>query len=79
MVKYRAIDEILEFIASSPKPTEVLAYKPPMPVQERVLTLVEKKKNDILSMEENMELDRFLLIEHIMRLAKKRAKTVLNS
>ena len=78
MVTYRPIDEIIDFITSSPEPQKVLAYRPNLALQERVEDLVYKKKTAELSSEENIELERYLLIEHIMIMAKKRAKKQLS-
>ena len=71
---YRAYDEIIDFITSSPEPKDVLNFRPPTSVINRVEDLLYKKKTSELSNEENTELDRFMLIEHIMIMAKKRAK-----
>ena len=78
MVTYRPIDEIIDFITSSPEPQKVLAYRPNLALQERVEDLVYKKKTTKLSSQENIELERYLLIEHIMIMAKKRAKKQLS-
>ena len=74
----RPIDEVIDFITSFPAPEEVLTYHPSQALQERVEFLVEKKKESTLSEEEIKELENFLLIEHIMRMAKKRAKKQLS-
>ena len=78
MLTYRPIDEIIDFITFSPEPEKVLAYRPNLALQERVEDLVYKKKTTTLSSEENIELERYLLIEHIMIMAKKRAKKQLS-
>ena len=44
MVPYRPIDEMIDFITSSPEPQKVLAYCPNLALQERVEDLVYKKK-----------------------------------
>ena len=74
MTTYRAYDEIIDFITSSPNPKDVLNFRPPSTVIKRVEDLLYKKKTSELSNDENIELDRFMLIEHIMIMAKKRAK-----
>jgi hypothetical protein len=79
MVTYRAYDEIIDFITSSPDPKDVLNFRPPSTVIKRVEDLLYKKKTAELSNDENTELDRFMLIEHIMIMAKKRAKKRLVS
>jgi hypothetical protein len=74
MTTYRAYDEIIDFITSSPDPKDVLNFRPPSSVIKRVEDLLYKKKISELNSDENIELDRFMLIEHIMIMAKKRAK-----
>ena len=78
MVAYRPIDDVIDFITSSPTPQAILAFRPSPAIQERVEDLVYKKKTTELSSEENIELERYLLIEHIMIMAKKRAKKQLS-
>lgn len=74
MVTYRAFDEIIDFITSMPQPQQVLAYKPSEESQSRLENLLEKKRETALNEAENKELEQFLLIEHLMRVAKARAK-----
>lgn len=71
-IPYRANDEIIDFITSSPDPKDVLNFRPPTSVINRVEDLLNKKKTSELNNEENTELDRFMLIEHIIIMAKKR-------
>jgi hypothetical protein len=78
MITLRPIDEVIDFITSFPNPEKVLTYRPSQALQERVEFLVEKKKESTLSEEEIKELENYLLIEHIMRMAKKRAKKQLS-
>ena len=74
MVTYRAFDEVIDFIASGPSPEEILAFKPSAAMQNRVDELLEKKRESGLSESEAREVEQFLMIEHIMRLAKARAR-----
>lgn len=74
MTIYRAYDEIIDFITSSPEPKDDLNFRLPSSVIKRVEDLLYKKKTSELNSDENIELDRFMLIEHIMIMAKKRAK-----
>ena len=74
MTTYRAYDEIIDFITSSPDPKDVLNFRPPSSVIKRVEDLLYKKKTSELNNDKNIELNRFMLIEHIMIMAKKRAK-----
>lgn len=74
MTIYRAYDEIIDFITSSPEPKDVLNFRLPSSVIKRVEDLLYKKKTSELNSDENIELDRFMLTEHIIIMAKKRAK-----
>jgi hypothetical protein len=79
MVTYRPIDEVIDFITSSPAPQEILAYRPSLSHQERVEDLIYKKKTSSLNENELIELEQYLLIEHIMVMAKKRAHKQLSA
>ena len=77
MVTYRPIDEVINFITSFPKPEDVLAYKAPDSIQNRVEDLLYKKQTSNLDDDETEELNKFMLINHIIIMAKKRAKKSL--
>lgn len=48
-------------------------FHPSTETQKRVELLLGKKREDILSESEKSELEHFLMLEHIIRLAKARA------
>lgn len=73
MTIYSVYDQIAELIASLP-PAKVLALRPNQEVVNRFETLVEKSKNKQLDAAEKDELDHFIVLERLMRLAKIRAK-----
>jgi hypothetical protein len=73
MTIYSVYDQIAELIASLP-PAKVLALRPPQEVVNRFEILVEKSKNSQLDTLEKDELDHFIVLERLMRLAKIRAK-----
>lgn len=73
MTIYSVYDQIAELIASLP-PAKVLALRPTQEVVNRFETLVEKSKNKQLDASEKDELDHFIVLERLMRLAKIRAK-----
>ena len=78
MVAYQNIyDSLAEFIASMDA-TKVLAFHAPTDLQARVEKLMEKKKESILSPREQEELDHYFILEHIVRLAKSRARLRLS-
>ncbi|MPR34294.1 hypothetical protein [Salmonirosea aquatica] len=78
MVTYRVFDEVIDFITSIPRPEDILAYKPSLAGQQRLELLVEKKRSGLLSDDEMHELEQYLMVEHLMRVAKKKAKSQVN-
>lgn len=79
MVSYRPIDEVIDFITSFPKPEAVLAYKAPLSLQERVEDLLHKKQTSKINDDELEELNKYMFINHIIIIAKKRAKKSLSA
>lgn len=73
----KAYEEVVDFIASGTTPQNVIAFRPSKASQERVSDLLEMEKSDGLSSEERLELDHYMQIEHLMRLAKARARDFL--
>lgn len=78
MQKTQATDEIVEFIAKE-IPEKILAFKASQKTKSRVFDLLFKQKNAELTEDEHAELNNFLVLEHLMRLAKARAYQVLNT
>lgn len=72
----KAYDEVVEFIASS-SPQNVIAFRPSKEAQARVADLIFREKTQGLLDEEKSELDHYMQIEHLMRLAKARAHEYL--
>ncbi len=70
----KAYEELIDFIAAGTKPDELIAYEPSVNVKKRVADLIHKEKTNALTPEEKSELDHYLELEHIMRLAKARAR-----
>ena len=66
---YKASEEVANFIALT-NPAKVLAFQPSEETRQRVSDLIEREKNDGLSAEEKRELDYYLQLEHLMRMAK---------
>jgi len=74
MVAYSNIyDSLAEFMAAL-DPVKVLSFHAPSTMQARVEELLEKKQESRLSDIEQEELDHYLILEHIVRLAKSRAR-----
>jgi hypothetical protein len=70
--------EIIDFIAAGTTPETVIQFKPSPEAQRRVSDLIEREKGIGLSPEEKAELDHFLELEHILRMAKARAREILS-
>ncbi len=62
--------QIIELLASQPSPDEILALRPAPALQARMSNLLEHNKLGTLSRQEETELDRYLFLEHLVRLAK---------
>ena len=62
-------DEIVDFLTSGPMPEQIIAFKPSKKAQKRFSLLLEKKREDKLTDTEQQEIEHFLVIEHLMRLA----------
>lgn len=65
---------IIDFIAAGTTPAAVVAFRPSDSVQQRVSELVERSKDGSISAEDQSELDDYLRLEHIMIMAKARAR-----
>ena len=70
----KSYDEIIDFIASGTTPEAVVAFQPSLDVQRRVAELVERSKAGTISAEDQAELDDYLQLEHVMIMAKARAR-----
>ncbi len=70
----RAYEEVVNFIATQTTRGSLLSFQPSDQAKERVMELVQKEKNSSLATDEKSELDHYLQLEHLMRLAKARAK-----
>jgi hypothetical protein len=70
----RVYDELIDFIAGGPTPQDVAAFQPSEAARQRVWELVERGKASALTLDESAELEKYLQLEHIMRLAKARAR-----
>ena len=70
----KAHDEVIEFIAGGPSIRNVADFRASPEAKARVEWLIRKEKNDGLTPEEKSELDDFMTLEHIMRLAKAKAR-----
>ena len=70
----KAYEEIIDFIASGTSLDDVITYQPSEATKQRVADLIYREKTNGLSSEEKSELDHYMQLEHIMRLAKAKAR-----
>src|SRR5262245_56388882 len=63
-------NRIMELLVSQPTPEQVLALNPSPEFQARVSDLLQRSKQGNLSAAETAELERHLMLEHLVRLAK---------
>lgn len=70
----RAYEEVVDFIAAGTNPTDMAAFHPSTAAKERVAQLIRLEKALSLTPDEKSELDHYTQLEHIMRLAKARAR-----
>ena len=70
----RAYEEVIEFIAAGTTPRSIVAFQPSDVTKQRVSDLIDQEKTRGLSGDEKSELDHYMQLEHLMRLAKARAR-----
>lgn len=68
---------IISLLASQPTAEQILAIRPTPEFQARVSELLADSKSRSLSAQEEAELERYLTLEHLVRLAKTHALTQL--
>jgi hypothetical protein len=74
-----AYNEFVDFLAAGTTPQGVVDFRPSDETKERVADLIRRQKLELLSPEELAELNHYLEVEHLMRLAKARARQRLDA
>lgn len=77
MNSVKAYEEIIDFIAAGTTPQNVVSFRPSQSATERVSELLSREKDQGLTADEKSELDHYMQLEHLMRLAKARAREFL--
>lgn len=72
-------DEFIEFITSSPTLEQIAAYQLSEAAEARIDDLQEQNNNGDITADELAELDDYLRIEHLIRMAKIRAREKLSA
>ena len=67
-------EEVVDFIAAGSSPDDVIGFHPSETASQRVMDLLERAKSSALTPDEQSELDHYFQLEHLMRLAKARAR-----
>jgi hypothetical protein len=67
----------VDFVAAGTTPEEVADFHPSEQAQRRVNELIERERQSQLKTEESAELSHFLELEHILRIAKAKARLFL--
>lgn len=70
-------DEVLEFLASTPTPQQILEFHPSEKLDRHISYLLELNREGKLSADESAELDEFARLEHFMRMLKIKARQKL--
>jgi hypothetical protein len=70
--------EIIDFIATGTTPEAVVHFRPSPEAERRVADLIDREQDTGLSPDEQAELDHFLELEHILRMAKAKARQILS-
>jgi hypothetical protein len=69
--------ELVDFVAAGSTPEKVIAFRPSEEAQDRRLDLIERERESRLTAEEAAELNHFLELEHILRMAQAKARLIL--
>jgi len=70
----KPFEEIVKFIADAAGLEKLSAFKPSAAAEKRVAELLDKKKEGALSSKEGEELQLFVQLDHVMSLAKAKAR-----
>ena len=73
MASNKAYDEATDFISQGNSPRDINEFTPSPQTKTRAWELIERLKEGPLTTEETVELDDYVQLEHIMRLAKAQA------
>ncbi|GAP97029.1 hypothetical protein [Leptolyngbya sp. NIES-2104] len=79
MTTSRAYEEVIDFIAAGTTPSNIVNFQPSKETKQRVAELIQREKTIGLTQDETSELDHYMQLEHLMRLAKARARKHLSA
>jgi hypothetical protein len=70
--------EVADFMVSQPTLEEIIAYRVPPPVQQYIDMLLEKNREEVLTAEERIDMEKILTVSHLLSLAKAKARYKLS-
>ncbi len=76
---YTGLDDVLEYLAGLPSPVEVVELRPSPALDQRIGALLAKNRSAALTQAEERELDQYEYIEHLVRVAKAKARIMLSA
>jgi hypothetical protein len=79
VAEYNSVYDELAYFLASLSPRKVLQYKASPKAQARVNVLLAKNQNEGLNADESAEMERYMTLEHIIRLAKSKSLQQLNA
>jgi hypothetical protein len=71
----RAADEVVDFLAREISADALTAFHPSEATRQRVWQLVQKEKQEGLTPDEKCELDEYEQLEHLLILARAKARS----
>jgi hypothetical protein len=73
------MNEILDFLASTPTPQDIIAYRPSQSLEERSHYLHEQNRHDALTDAERVEFEELRRVNHFINQLKTRARLKLRA
>jgi hypothetical protein len=70
----KAYEEVIDFIAEGTTPESIIVFQPSEAAKQRVADLIRREKTTGLTSDETSELNHYMELEHLIRLAKARAR-----
>lgn len=71
--------DLADFLVSQPSLDEIAAYRVPDSIQNHIDNLLEKNREEGLSSDERIEMEKLLAVSHVMSLAKAKARLKIAS
>jgi hypothetical protein len=73
----RGYEEVIDFFAAGTTPDNIVAFRPSEETKQHVADLIRREKTTGITQDESSELNHYMQLEHLMRLAKARARKFL--